>query len=241
MATGDSVTGAPTPEAPGRRAVLFDLKDLSIAYDGVPALRQIRLQIRPGEKVVLIGPSGSGKTTLLRHLQELGGADCSVIHQDYALIQQLSCFHNVYAGRLDLNSAWHNLRTLLRPAAGELKAVQSILQSLALQDKIHERVQSLSGGQQQRVAVGRAVYRDGEVMLGDEPVSAIDPHQAGLVLDLINRSADTVVLAMHDVQLALRHFPRVVALREGQIVFDLPAEEVDAEALTSLYQSESQG
>ncbi|MBT3342569.1 MAG: ATP-binding cassette domain-containing protein [Gemmatimonadetes bacterium] len=237
---GGAVDGSRGPGTEAYHPAIFDLQELSIAYEDIPVLRQVDLRIEPGEKVVLIGPSGAGKTTLLRHLQELGGTDCSVIHQDYALVPQLSAFHNVYAGRLDLNTMWRNLVTLLRPGPSELSAVRPILQALDMEDKLHDRVQSLSGGQQQRVAVGRAIYRDSEILLGDEPVSAIDPHQAGRVLDLIRGSAATVVLAMHDVELALDHFPRVVALRDGQIFFDMPSEHVDAEALRLLYRSESQ-
>ena len=216
----------------------FVLQDLSIAYEGVPALQDICLRIDMGEKVVLIGPSGAGKSTLLRHLQELSRHDSALIHQDYALVPQLSAFHNIYAGRLDRHTSWQNLRTLLRPHPREVAAVQPILEALDLVDKAHDRVQTLSGGQQQRVAVGRAVFRDSQILLGDEPVSAIDPHQAGRVLELIKQSASTVVLAMHDVQLALEHFPRAIALRDGQIVFDLPAEQVDPETLGHLYRAE---
>ena len=216
----------------------FDLQDLSIAYEGVAALQDICLRIEMGEKVVLIGPSGAGKPTLLCHLQELSRHDSALIHQDYALVPQLSAFHNIYAGRLDSQTSWQNLRTLLRPHPRDVAAVQPILEALDLVDKAHDRVQSLSGGQQQRVAVGRAIFRDSQILLGDEPVSAIDPHQAGRVLELIKQSASTVVLAMHDVQLALAHFPRAIALRDGQIVFDLPAEQVDPETLGHLYRAE---
>ncbi|MEE3337788.1 MAG: ATP-binding cassette domain-containing protein [Candidatus Latescibacterota bacterium] len=226
------------PASGANARAVFELRNVTVAYDEVPAIERVSLRIEEGEKVVLIGPSGAGKSTLLRHLYELSGEQGALIHQDYSLIPQLSVFHNVYAGRLDQHTAWRNFRTLLRPALRDMHAVQPILEALDLQDKTHERVQALSGGQQQRVAVGRAVYRDGQVLLGDEPVSAIDPHQAGRVLELIKGSAATVVLAMHDVQLALEHFSRVVALRDGQITFDLPAAQVDRNMLSHLYRAE---
>ncbi len=216
----------------------FDLQNLTIVYEDVPALQRISLRIESGEKVVLIGPSGAGKSTLLRHLHELSGDQGALIHQDYALVPQLSVFHNVYAGRLDKQTAWQNLRTLVRPRPADVAAVEPILAALDLQDKAQERVQALSGGQQQRVAVGRAIFRDSEILLGDEPVSAIDPHQAGRVLELIKQSATTVVLAMHDVQLALAHFSRAIALREGEIVFDLPCDQVNRDTLGHLYRVE---
>ena len=104
-------------------------------------------------------------------------------------------------------------------------------------DKTHERVSNLSGGQQQRVAVARAIYRGGDAVLGDEPVSAMDPHQAGAVLRLLVQRSGTLVLAMHDVQLALKHFGRIVGLRNGRMVFDLPSEQVDDHILADLYQA----
>ena len=102
-----------------------------------------------------------------------------------------------------------------------------------------ERVSTLSGGQQQRVAVARAVFRGCEIILGDEPVSSVDPLQAGTVLHLINNSAATVVLAMHDVKLALAYFPRVIGLRDGRLFFDLSADDVDQKILKDLYQNEA--
>jgi len=101
-------------------------------------------------------------------------------------------------------------------------------------------VSTLSGGQQQRVAVGRAVYRGSDVILADEPVSAIDPHQAGAVLELIKSRSRTAVLAMHDVQLALQHFPRIVGLRDGRIFFDKASADVDEKTLTELYSREKE-
>jgi phosphonate transport system ATP-binding protein len=102
-------------------------------------------------------------------------------------------------------------------------------------EKTFERVSSLSGGQQQRVAVARAVYREADALIGDEPVSSIDPHQAGAVLNLLKQRSKTLILAMHDVQLALEHFDRIVGLRLGRIVFDLPGVEVNDKILTDLY------
>ena len=181
----------------------FDLKGLSVAYGDTPVLRNLSLQIRLGEKVVIIGPSGAGKSTLLRHLYGLQSRRAALIHQDYALVQQLSAFHNVCIGRLDLNGTLSNLLNLVRPQKKELERVVPILKSLGMGDKVFAPVSTLSGGQQQRVAVGRALYRGGDILLGDEPVSSIDPHQANAVLRLIKQSAATVVLSLHDVDLAL--------------------------------------
>ena len=216
---------------------MYDLNGISVSYFGEPVLQDVTISIGEGEKVVIIGPSGSGKTTLLRKLYELYQDRATMVHQDYALVPQLSAFHNVYSGRLDLHPSWYNLVNLVRPRRRDVADIEPIFRDLGIGDKLFARVSTLSGGQQQRVAVGRAVYRGSDVILADEPVSAIDPHQAGAVLELI-KSARTAVLAMHDVQLALQHFPRIVGLRDGGVFFDRPSADVDDKILTELYSRE---
>ena len=214
---------------------VYDLENVSVAYEDTPVLDDISLRIREGEKVVIIGPSGAGKSTLLKKLYELRQEQSAFIHQDYALVPQLSAYHNVYAGRLDEHSVTHNLLNLLKPQKADLAAITPVFRAIGMEDKMFARVSTLSGGQQQRVAVGRAIYRRSSILLGDEPVSAIDPHQAGGLLRLIKDSALTVVLAMHDVQLALATFPRIIGLRNGSVVLDLSSEEVDEDTLVDLY------
>lgn len=216
---------------------MYDLNGISVSYSGEPVLQDVTISIGKGEKVVIIGPSGSGKTTLLRKLYELYQDRATMVHQDYALVPQLSAFHNVYSGRLDRHPSWYNLVNLVRPRRRDVADIEPIFRDLGIENKLFARVSTLSGGQQQRVAVGRAVYRGSDVILADEPVSAIDPHQAGAVLELI-KSTRTAVLAMHDVQLALQHFPRIVGLRDSGVFFDRPSADVDDKILTELYSRE---
>ncbi|HJP33692.1 MAG TPA: ATP-binding cassette domain-containing protein [Candidatus Latescibacteria bacterium] len=219
---------------------MYDLNGISVSYAGVAVLQDINLAIDEGEKVVIIGPSGAGKTTLLRKLYELQQDRATLVHQDYALVPQLSAFHNIYSGRLDERSSWYNLVNLIRPRPADVADIEPIFRDLGMADKLFARVSTLSGGQQQRIAVGRAVYRGSDVILADEPVSAIDPHQAGAVLDLIKSRMGTVILAMHDVQLALEHFPRVIGLRDGGVFFDKPSAQVGDEDLAELYRREKE-
>ena len=218
---------------------MYDLENLSVAYEETPVLAGLSLRIDAGEKVVVIGPSGVGKTTLLKKLYELRQEQCAFIHQDYALVPQLSAFHNVYAGRLDRNAALANLVNLARPRRRVVEELRPLFRDLGLEDKLFEAVSQLSGGQQQRVAVGRALYQGGSVVLADEPVSAVDPHQAGDVLELLKAGCETAVVAMHDVDLALRHFDRAVGLREGRVAFDLGSADVGAARLEALYRGQA--
>ena len=94
---------------------MYDIENLTVAYDEAPVLENISLRIREGEKAVIIGPSGAGKSTLLKKLYELRQERCAFIHQDYALVPQLSAFLNVYAGKLDRTTTLSNLLNLVRP------------------------------------------------------------------------------------------------------------------------------
>ena len=214
---------------------MFRLKNVSVSYGSDVVLKDVSLRIEAGEKVSLIGQSGAGKTTLLHKLHELERGRSAVVHQHYALVRNMSVFHNVYMGRLDRYGVLYNLRNLLRPAAREMEEVEAILESLGIGGQPFARTGELSGGQQLRVAVARAIYRGGDVLLADEPVSSIDPHQSHSILNLVMGSCRTVVVSLHSVELALKHSNRVVGLRQGKILFDLPPAEVEPEMIDRLY------
>jgi phosphonate transport system ATP-binding protein len=123
-------------------------------------------------------------------------------------------------GRLHTHSVWRNLHNLLKPRRDDIASVRPIVDELRLEEKFFSPVAELSGGQQQRTAVGRALYNTGDVLIGDEPVSAVDEHQAREILGTLNGQKETVILAMHDRTLALEFTDRVVGIRDGRIVLD---------------------
>ena len=212
----------------------FTLDKINVAYDENPVLIDITLNIQHGEKVAIIGKSGSGKTTLLRKLFELN-SDCSFIHQNFALVPQLSVFHNVYSGRLDKSSTLTNLRNLILPSKQKKEEILPFIEQVGLAEKAFAKVGHLSGGQQQRVALARALYQGGSILLGDEPVSSLDPHQADSIIESIISTPKTVILSMHSVELALKYADRIIALNCGKVSFDLPSKEVTEDHLKELY------
>ena len=216
---------------------LIALRGARAAYGGRDVLSGIDLTIRAGERVALMGRSGAGKSTLLGLIRERIPEHVALVPQAAALVRTLSVFHNVYMGRLDRRSTLHNLRTLLRPAEADVAEVEAVLARVDMADRLWARAGELSGGQQQRVSVARALYNGRPVLIGDEPVSALDPRQGAAVLATLAETHETLILALHDIALALGGTDRIVVLDSGRIVLDAPAREVDPARLRPFYEA----
>jgi phosphonate transport system ATP-binding protein len=145
----------------------------------------------------------------------------------------------VYMGRLHQRSVWRNLRNLFLPLKVDIGLVLPVLKTLRLDDKIHTSVGELSGGQQQRTAVGRALFHPGDILIADEPVSAVDEHQAREILKSITVNKPTVVLAMHDRALAIKFADRLIGIKNGVIALDEPASGMKPSDLDDLYKNQS--
>jgi len=206
-----------------------------VGYRDRTVLHDISLTIEPGTRVALVGESGVGKTTLINLLYQHSGHRAALVPQDMGLVRALPVFHNVYMGRLHQHSALHNLRTLVWPARRDVAAVRAVLAPLRLDDKIFAPAGELSGGQQQRTALARALFHPGDVLFADEPVSAVDELQARDILAIVAAQKSTIVVALHDRALALDFADRIIGLRDGRIVMDVPSRGVDSSALDRLY------
>lgn len=196
------------------------LRNLTAAYGGQQVLGPISLDIRPGEHIALVGRSGAGKSTLLSLLYEQVRERAALVPQEQGLVQSLSVFHNVYMGRLSSNSRWYNVINLLWPRRRELDEIRPLLERLGMADKLREPVEALSGGQKQRTAIARALYQKSNILLADEPVSALDGPLAHVVMGLMAEAYDTSVIALHDIDLAMRYCDRIIGIQEGQIALD---------------------
>ncbi len=213
----------------------FALDGVSVAYNGVPVLRDIRMRVDQGERVALVGRSGAGKSTLLRLLFERRNTDAGLVTQDFGLVKTLSVFHNVYMARLRRHSALYNLVNIIRPLRHEVEEVVPVLQRVGLEDKLFEPAGQLSGGQQQRTAIARALHQQSPALLADEPVSSVDEHQSRRVLNAIVETHETVILAMHDTELAIAYADRIIGLEDGRIVMDRPTDGMKSAELDELY------
>lgn len=232
--------------------------------DAFHALNDVSLSIAQGEQVAVIGPSGAGKTTLLHTLAcahraesgefsafgvepwALGHAERHALRARLFLAPQTPplpprqrVVTAVLAGRLPQWSFWQAIASLIRPIDAD--AAYDALARFNLQDKLYARVDRLSGGERQRCGMARLLVSKAEAFLVDEPLSALDPTLslqtlAALQQEATSRNA-TLVCSLHQVELALGHFPRIVGLREGRIVFDVPRTEVTDAMIAALYRN----
>ncbi|OZG70008.1 hypothetical protein BTA51_28180 [Hahella sp. CCB-MM4] len=219
-------------------SVLFQLKSQSFRYGEHQVLDDITLTICQGEKVALLGPSGAGKSTLLTLLYQQQPQVCALQPQGGGLVELLSVYQNIFIGGLDRIGTLAALWNLIRPLPRQRRAIKEIAQHLGLDEKLWHSVDRLSGGQRQRVSMGRALFRQQPVFLGDEPVSSVDPVQAQALLAHMLEQHETAVVSLHNRHLALEHFDRLIVLRDGRICCDCPANTMSSEQLDGYYQQE---
>jgi phosphonate transport system ATP-binding protein len=216
-------------------SVLVNLHNASAGYNGLAVLHNIDLTIHVGERIAVMGRSGAGKSTLLNLLHQNLAEQVALIPQAAALVKTLSVFHNVYMGRLDRHPTWYNLRTLVWPRRDDVAEITAILDRVGLTDKLFAAAGTLSGGQQQRTSVARALYNGRSVVIGDEPVSALDRVQAADILAKLCAKHETAILALHDISLALANVDRIVVIDEGRIALDASAKTLNAADLVPYY------
>jgi phosphonate transport system ATP-binding protein len=238
------------------------LDRLTKVYSGTqPALDEVSLEVVDGEFLVLIGLSGSGKSTLLRCINRLveptsgkvllddvditaaRGRDLrkarrniGMIFQQFNLVKRSSVLTNVLTGRLGYISPWQSM--LRHFGEVDYRRALTNLERVGLRERAHQRADKLSGGQQQRVAIARALMQEPKIMLADEPVASLDPatsHSVLKYLQQINRDGMTVICSLHFLSLARTYGTRVVALKNGRLMFDGLPSEINAERFQSIY------
>jgi len=247
---------------------MLKVEQLTKIYDdGTRALDEVSFETPDGQFLVIIGLSGSGKSTLLRCINRLveptegrvvwNDVDITAISQEelrlarrkigmifqhFNLVRRSKVITNVLAGRLGYSNPALSLINYF-PQEDVQLALRN-LERVGIADQAHKRADELSGGQQQRVGIARALMQDPELMLVDEPVSALDPATSHSIMryleELNERDGLTIVCSLHFLSLARAYADRIIALKDGGIVFDGLPEEIDDARFREIYGEEAE-
>jgi phosphonate transport system ATP-binding protein len=231
-----------------------------------PALNEVSFTLRRGELVSVIGPSGAGKSTLLRCINRMIEANSgsivfdgrevtgfgrrelrglrrriSMIFQHYNLVHRLTTIENVLHGRLGYKSTLAGM--IGRYTEDEKAKALDILAQMDIVEFAYVRTDQLSGGQKQRVGIARALVQDPLLVLCDEPVASLDPKSSRVIMGYLRAIADTLgitcLVNLHQVDYALDYSDRVIALRNGSLVFDGLPTAIDEKTISGIYDMDS--
>ena len=210
------------------------IQDLSFRYRSAPVLQNLSFNVGRSKILCLLGPNGSGKSTLIKCINqilkpkgrvimdgdEIHSMPISDVARRIAYVPQsetmgmsMTVFDAVLMGRR-VHMGW-------KPAERDLEVVSRVLENMKIEDLAMEDVWELSGGQRQKVFIARALAQEPEVLLLDEPTSSLDlKHQLDtmeMIRSLVQRSGISVVMAIHDINLAARYADTVAMIRKGSI------------------------
>lgn len=242
---------------------MLKLENISVLYDGrVLAVDDVSLEVKQGEFVGVIGSSGSGKSTLLKTINllvrpsqgkvyvddvEITGMNpaqlknirksIGFIFQDYNLIERSTVIDNVLIGRLGYKSPFKSLLGIF--SNDDYERAEKALSQVGLSEKMFVKAHELSGGQKQRVAIAKTLCQRPRIILADEPVSSLDITTSQNVMDYFKKVNEkknmTIIINLHDVNLAKKYCERIIALKKGRVVFDGRPGELDDGILEKLY------
>ncbi|MCR8630280.1 phosphonate ABC transporter ATP-binding protein [Paenibacillus radicis (ex Xue et al. 2023)] len=245
---------------------LLEFKQVSKQYGAdTRALSNINFAVKEGEFVSIIGPSGAGKSTLLRCINRMIDASSGeiffdganvlgyrkkelkrlrtrigMIFQHYNLVNRLSVIENVLHGRLGYKSTVAGVLGLYTEE--EKRQAYTVLKTLGLEEQMYKRCDQLSGGQKQRVGIARALVQDPKMLLCDEPIASLDPNASKIIMDHLRNISSTmgitVVINLHQVDVALKYADRIIGVNSGSIVYDGTPEGIHSEQLRKIYGSE---
>lgn len=242
----------------------ISIENLSKQYEKGEAfaLNNLSLKIEKGEFIAVLGLSGSGKSTLIRLLNQLikpcSGSiyfeeknvtnlkgeglrlyrrNIGMIFQQYNLLLRNSVLTNVLVGKFGYLSPFDIF--LKKFPKKDIQQAETMLQKVGLDGYKNRKARTLSGGQQQRVAVARALMQNPKVILGDEPVSSLDPVTSVEIMKLLQKINEeegiTMLINLHSVELAKKFASRVIGINKGRIIFDSSPCKLDEDAIKAIY------
>ncbi|AVK96610.1 phosphonate ABC transporter ATP-binding protein [Lysinibacillus sphaericus] len=242
---------------------ILQLHKIAKSYDHKSmVLNDINLSLQEGEFVSIIGQSGAGKSTLLRCINRMiepskgeiifdqqditsinkramrqQRAKMGMIFQHYNLVSRLTVFENVLHGRFGYKSTMQGILSIYTEE--EKRLALSILEKLNMKDQIYKRCDQLSGGQKQRVGIARALVQEPKLLLCDEPIASLDPNSSKVIMDHLKEISQsmgiTVLVNLHQVDVAMRYSDRIIGLRKGEKVFDDIPKQLNQLAIRNIY------
>lgn len=240
----------------------LNISGLSKHFGTTKAVDCATLDVEAGQFVGVIGRSGAGKSTLLRLINRLieptegsvsfegvditklkGKAlrqwrrDCAMIFQQFNLVDRLDVITNVLIGRVAEHGVLSS--TMMRFSDEERTMAAKALDRLDMVPFALQRAGTLSGGQQQRVAIARALVQNPRIMLADEPIASLDPGNATRVMNALRTINEedklTVLVNLHTLDTAREYCGRIIAMRQGKVMFDGPAHELTDAVVRDIY------
>ena len=260
--TGDEVNIA-TKEEIKEMPVIMSIENLNKEYSkGKSVLKDVNFEIKQGELLSIIGPSGAGKSTLLRSInrmieptsgkitfdnknitnvkgRELRNmrTNIGMIFQHYNLVDRLSVFENVMHGTLGYKNSLQGIFSLYTES--EKEEAIDIITELGIEEHIYKRCDELSGGQKQRVGIARALVQKPKIILCDEPIASLDPSSSRVIMEHLRKICSekgiTVIVNLHQVDVAKNYSDRIIGLNSGEIVFNGHPTEINKEVIQDVY------
>ena len=241
---------------------MLKLEELTRRFGTTIAVDRVSFDVAPGEMIAVIGPSGAGKSTLLRLINRLvapsggairfEGADvaalsgrrlrawrarCAMIFQQFGLVKRSDVITNVLLRRLNAKPMWQTIPGIF--TAAERAQALGLLARFGVENLALQRADTLSGGQQQRVAIAKALMQDPQIILADEPIASLDPKSSLQVMEALRRvnreDGLTVICNLHNVEIAREYCDRIIAMRDGRVVFDGPPDGLSADDVREVY------
>ena len=242
---------------------MIKFENVSVTYPGgVEALKDLNLEIKDGDFIIIVGLSGAGKSTLLRTVNNLvkpstGSvylegknvtsakkkelkkirSQIGMIFQTFNLVNRSTVLKNVLTGRLSNISTIRSILGLWPKDQKEMAF--EALNQVEILEKAYVRASNLSGGQQQRVGIARALSQKPKVMLADEPVASLDPITSRVVMSYLKKINTelgiTTIVNLHFLDLAKEFGDRLIGLRDGKLVFDGSVNDVSDEDFENIY------
>lgn len=244
---------------------MLSISDLVVRYPKSKenAIDHVTLTLNKGEFVCVLGKSGAGKSTFIRSINRLkqpssglikwDGTELTtlseakmrqvrtemvMIFQHFNLIPRMTVFQNTLTGAFGHRPSYKNLLGIF--TAEEKRRGIEALEQVGLTDHVNKRVEALSGGQKQRVGIARALLQSPKLILGDEPVASLDPSTSRKIFELLKKIHEErellSIINVHDVNLAKEFATRIIAFRDGQLIFDGKPDEVDDKMFAYIYQ-----